>query len=320
MSKCSRIIFSDKAYNSIAVETYDKMNTETGGILLGFIEGDTWYVIENIPPGPKSVFRPAFFEYDTEFVNYLANVIEKLYQKPPILLGLWHRHPGSFDRFSATDDETNTTYASLNKDGAISGLVNVDPNFRLTMYHVLLPLDYTTVKYEVGDQHIPQEYLALKTLEDIRERTKIRPENHNNYLVTTAHKFGQTVHHLGQAVHNTWRSVQTSINPPSPDLSASKEEEILLDMLDTEYSYLERQKRYNCIIVSRPNSITVAMTPITYNYGQFKKLEFVFYLDKNTQEKKVSINQEEFLYAPEIIQVYIEDILGKVNPRGKYAY
>ncbi len=160
---CQTVVFSDKAYNAIIDETFRKDPIETGGILLGHIlNNGIWVVMEMIPPGIDSVHQYAYFEYDEQFVNYLAESVASKYDKKLELLGLWHRHPGSMDVFSGTDDGTNATFASLNPSGAISGLVNVDPNFRLTMRHVAAPLQYDIVDIEVGDDLIPEEYFKLK--------------------------------------------------------------------------------------------------------------------------------------------------------------
>lgn len=163
MSNCKCVVFSDRAYNDIVVETKKKNPLETGGILLGHIlDNGIWVVMEVLPPGPKSIFEYAYFEYDEQFVNYLAQSKATEYEQELNLLGLWHRHPGSMDTFSGTDDGTNRIFAGLNPQGAISGLVNIDPKFRLTMYHVSNPLQYNRVAVEVGDDLIPEEYFKLK--------------------------------------------------------------------------------------------------------------------------------------------------------------
>lgn len=160
---CTTVIFSDKAYNAIIDETFRKDPIETGGILLGHVlDNGLWVVMEVIPPGIDSVHQYAYFEYDKEFVNYLAESVATKYEHKLELLGLWHRHPGSMDTFSGTDDGTNSVFASLRPCGAISGLVNVDPNFRLTMRHVSYPLHYEIVEVEVGDDLIPEDYFKLR--------------------------------------------------------------------------------------------------------------------------------------------------------------
>jgi len=162
-NNCQTIVFSDKAYNAIVNESFRKDPFETGGILLGHIlDNGIWIVMEVLPPGWNSIFQFAYFEYDERFVNYLAQSVASEYKNELSLLGLWHRHPGSMDTFSGTDDETNSVFAELNPKGAISGLVNVDPNFRLTMYHVSYPLQYDEVEIAVGDDLIPEEYFLWK--------------------------------------------------------------------------------------------------------------------------------------------------------------
>ncbi|MCF8228710.1 MAG: Mov34/MPN/PAD-1 family protein [Bacteroidales bacterium] len=159
---CKKVLITTDAFNTIITESMHKHPVETGGILLGQIENGTWYVIESIEPGPESVFKQHYFEYDHAFVNYLANARARRYRKKLKLLGLWHRHPGSFDKFSATDDETNLEFARKSKHGAISGLVNIDPELRFTLYHVNDKLVYTKTAFEVSDEVIPQAFLQKK--------------------------------------------------------------------------------------------------------------------------------------------------------------
>lgn len=168
-NKCNAVVFSNKAYNAIIRETFEKEPIETGGILLGYIVDDTWVVMEVLPPGKHSVFQMAYFEYDDDFVNYLAHSVANQYERPLSLLGLWHRHPGSMDSFSNTDDGTNRTFAAQSPNGVISGLVNVDPRLRITMYYLDKESDngfgrppYERVDVEVGDDIIPKDFFRLR--------------------------------------------------------------------------------------------------------------------------------------------------------------
>ena len=146
------VIFSARAYVSLLSEVLSRIETETGGVFLGYYQDGVWQVVESIDPGPLSRFEVAYFEYDQDYINHLINKVSRIYEKQLDLIGLWHRHPGSFDQFSATDDGTNTSYAQLSECGAISALVNIDPDFRLTIYHVASePLRYREVRYCVLD-------------------------------------------------------------------------------------------------------------------------------------------------------------------------
>lgn len=165
---CNAVVFSNKAYNAIIRETFEKHPVETGGILLGHIVDGIWVVMEVLPPGIHSIFQTAYFEYDEQFVNYLAQSVANQYKQPLSLLGLWHRHPGSMDVFSGTDDQTNSTFARQLAKGVISGLVNVDPKFRFTMYYLdkdkiggFRP-EYEKIDVEIGDDIIPQSFFELR--------------------------------------------------------------------------------------------------------------------------------------------------------------
>lgn len=175
-----KVVFSNRAYTALLSETYEKITTETGGVFLGYYEDETWYIVEAIDPGPASIFEVAYFEYDKKYVTHLINKIARMYKKNLSLIGLWHRHPGSFDIFSNTDDGTNYSYAQLAPQGAISALVNIDPRFRLTVYHVPKNLKYKKIPYEVGDQHFPKGVLDLLTSEELHN--KINQNENADYI------------------------------------------------------------------------------------------------------------------------------------------
>lgn len=170
--KCETIIFSDKAYNAIIRESFSKHPLETGGKLLGYIsaDGKIWFVMEALSAGINATHQVAHFQYDKEFIDYLSTSIANQYQASLQDLGLWHRHPGSMDTFSSTDDITNVEHASRNPYGIISGLVNIDPKFRLTLYYLNQKRIDTSqrVLYSkitdilVGDAYIPKEFFALR--------------------------------------------------------------------------------------------------------------------------------------------------------------
>lgn len=165
----AEVIVSERAHAAIVAETFEQHPNETGGILLGHCIGGIWHVIEAIDPGPAARFTPVTFEYDTAYVNHLARKTAARYQHPLALIGLWHRHPGSFDRFSPEDDVTNRRYAEQSADGAISCLVNLDPHFRITAYHVPADLRYRRLRLHCGDGPIPHG------LQQLRQRRCLHP-------------------------------------------------------------------------------------------------------------------------------------------------
>jgi len=174
MRSDSAVILSLQAYLGIVAETYERVGTETGGMLLGHYRSGKWYVIEVLDPGPKSTFSPSFFEYDESYATHLSNKTARFYKQGLQLIGLWHRHPGSYSQFSSTDDGTNAKFAELRAEGAISMLVNLDPHFRLTAFRVTLPLEYQRVDYAIGNELFPPELLAKKGLDEfLPARTRL---------------------------------------------------------------------------------------------------------------------------------------------------
>lgn len=154
-----KVILSQRAYLSMLAEVYERVKTETGGIFLGHRDGDTWYVLESVEPGPKSIFTPTYFEYDDAYVTYRANKIRRLYKCSIELLGLWHRHPSLMKVFSSTDDVTNKKYSDL-LSGAISGIVTLGNGFEITMYYVPSNIQYEKIECVVDDEQIPKNYIA----------------------------------------------------------------------------------------------------------------------------------------------------------------
>lgn len=165
-----KVFFSKRAYLTILIETMEKIKTETGGLFLGKFENDICYIVETIDPGPNSLFKEDLFKYDRKYTEHLINKIRRLYVEDLELVGLWHRHPGSFDRFSKIDDITNTKFSKMRREGAISALVNIDPNFRLNVFHVSDGCNYEKVDFEVENSEILDKYCMNKNAEDIDNR------------------------------------------------------------------------------------------------------------------------------------------------------
>jgi len=227
------VIFSNRAYASIVAETDEQHPNETGGILLGHHTDGVWHVIEAIDPGPGSRFSPVTFEYDTAYVNHLARKVAGLYERPLRLIGLWHRHPGSCDRFSHDDDITNRRYALQAEEGAISCLVNLDPHFRITAYHVPHDLQYRRLSHQLDDRTIPAEQLEL------RRPSCLRPDR------LEARRQQQVLQHLLAS-----SSRPHLAGPLSPALAALAE--LLLEEL-------EQQQRFAYGLQVRGPSVEVAL-------------------------------------------------------------
>ncbi len=173
--RCKKIVLSDRAYIQIFNESQSRIQTETGGLLLGHFDNGIWYVIEASDPGINAKFYNAYHEGDDVYENHVCGVISRTYKHPLVFLGMWHRHPGSLDSFSGTDDGTNYKYAGSAGNGCISAIINYDPAFRITFYYAeqgdYQRVYYTKVDVEVGDDKIPnKEMLKVASVEDVLRR------------------------------------------------------------------------------------------------------------------------------------------------------
>jgi len=234
--KPQRVIFSNRAFTALLAETKEKLATETGGIFLGTMDDDVWYVIESIDPGPRSIFQAAYFEYDGDYVRHLANKVNRLYGDKLDVIGLWHRHPGSMDVFSHTDHGTIRLFAEQNNGVTISALVNIDPTFRLTMYVATWSgtLQCERIEYEVNDGLIPSEVASvLRYGEIVNNINGTRSGGGINRRIS-ANEF---IHLL-----SAYLKKQDSFElPDTAEHSVSeKEHELLIDqLLDNEYAFCE---------------------------------------------------------------------------------
>jgi integrative and conjugative element protein (TIGR02256 family) len=171
---CAYVVLSDRAFKSILAETLTHGDSETGGILLGhFVEG-IWYIIEVVDPGIASINHSAFFQYDESYVNHQIKKISRIYNYPLTILGMWHRHPGSLDRFSGTDLSSIQVHVRRARVGILSMLVNVDPDLRMTFYYCNKNYTLMKVPHDRGDDLIIRELIELADNEKIQQNVGVR--------------------------------------------------------------------------------------------------------------------------------------------------
>lgn len=292
MRQHPRVVISSPAYLSMLAETYSFVRSETGGIFLGRVIDSTWYILEVIDPGYDSTTRrQAYFEYDDKYVTHLANVRSRLYRDRLELMGLWHRHPGSFDSFSRTDDETNVRYATLNPKGSISAIVNLDPDFRTTFYLVTLPLKYTRIsEVYIGDSHIPANLKELRKAED--------------FIVDKTHIY-EEVHNPKSSGFWSWmREAFSGGQQPQKPREAKLEEAVMMEMLDLELDdYLEQQSDYSYELHMGERALEVRMKYLGDMQYYPSQLTCLFYLQDG--RKECSINGQRFAYSPGFIKRFI---------------
>lgn len=156
-SRCSAVVLSDRAVSVIVSHTLAYDPEETGGILLGWQKEGVCYVVEATDAGPNAFHSPHHMEMNEEYQNHVYPMLHGAYRHGVDLLGLWHRHPDSYDRFSPTDLATNAAYARSIGGTAVSMLVNLDPDLRLSCFFCQLNetggLDICRVPVLVGSHH-----------------------------------------------------------------------------------------------------------------------------------------------------------------------
>lgn len=170
--KCKQILLSDKAFAKIVSETLSYGENETGGVLIGYISNGIWYVTDVIDAGLKqdTTHTVTYFVYDENYVNHRIQREGMIYKYQPTCLGFFHRHPNSFDRFSAPDERTMKEHCRTSKHGIISMLVNIDPHMRFTFYYASKKNELFRVSYKVGEKNIPKEFFEVATYDLIAER------------------------------------------------------------------------------------------------------------------------------------------------------
>lgn len=296
-----KIVFTDRAYISILAETAEKIQTETGGIFLGYRCGEVWYVMESIDPGPKSIFEVAYFEYDYKYVNHLSNKVARLYKKPLEMLGLWHRHPGSFDQFSGTDDGTNKKFSSLNKAGAISALVNIDPEFRLTVFHVGLPLHYTRVSYAVGDSLLPEEIKGYCNTQRLLDYLSAKESTiwGNSKQRQPRYKYSEIIDNI----INNLSSIDVTQYVKDEQIPVLTDEDIsfLLSQIEEDIEFFG-----DCYLTSQ---MSLQNKHIRVTAKDEIRLTFDFCITPDDHRCMFSYRGKYFLYTPKLFKVIISDVI-----------
>jgi integrative and conjugative element protein (TIGR02256 family) len=357
------VYLSDNAYRDIVLETDQHRTVETGGILLGTVADHVWYVNEVLDPGPRTRRTTAYFEYNHTYTTHLANKVARRYTTQLKLIGLWHRHPGSLDTFSSTDDETHQEYLRLMQGSFISMLVNIDPDFRMTFYRVdaggRTPR-YARVNFQIGDRRFPPALLHRHDASEIAltlnrrvPREPLPPAHRppetmpmpaaqapisavDEVMARDYQQQAPPVRHpqpqpLPQAdpknpgvVRQVWNALTGGIAPrvvseapqyaayqgeeqeqAQPRRKASAEQRSLLDMMESEFDFLDANNNYFQYHVSPQEpgfrlEVSLVRSQGRLPYPAF--VEFLFYYRGDVPV--VAIEGNERPYKPGIVQAF----------------
>lgn len=80
-----------------------KSGIETGGVLAGYFENNTYHITHSSGPGPKAIERRDKFEKDVTFCQDFIDTLYRQYGDKAIYIGEWHSHPNSNNRPSNVD-------------------------------------------------------------------------------------------------------------------------------------------------------------------------------------------------------------------------
>ena len=152
---------SSKAYDSLMMECDRFIDTklETGGVFLGIIYNDNYYIIENIPPGENSRHGHNSFEYDAYYVSKVSTNIANKYISKLDVLGLWHTHWDGLPIFSASDMSLNNKYTEIYERNIISAIITGDRNIELYVYEVEYDRNISLLNLNIGNEYIPKQYM-----------------------------------------------------------------------------------------------------------------------------------------------------------------
>jgi integrative and conjugative element protein (TIGR02256 family) len=101
-----RCWFDRAAFKSLLLEARRSHLRETGGALLGWVEGDDWVVREVLGPGPNAKHGVSSFEPDAAWQVREGHRIYDETGWTVRYLGEWHTHPRGSTRPSAQDLKT----------------------------------------------------------------------------------------------------------------------------------------------------------------------------------------------------------------------
>lgn len=200
---CTRVVLSPLAWALMISQSYLNNPNETGGALLGYRDGTTVHVTVALPPGPRSQASPVMLKYNEEFQNYVFGVITELMGQKAGLLGLWHRHPGSLDRFSGVDAVAHEQFGKVLNGEVISLLLNLDGpegaprvtgyfvDTKEMVYHLIpVTVEETAEELLIPAEEIIRKYTARPAQPKQQEGEKEHHEKDNDHHPDAAQQTG----------------------------------------------------------------------------------------------------------------------------------
>lgn len=139
------VFFYENVIREIMKEMEENIQTETGGVFLGYRNLRQYEVVEMITPGPNALRRKDCFEFDFEYINGACNKYVSEENPKADLLGIWHKHIGRNILLSREDILVSRDIVRENKKDIISGIMITYPKYQLMLYYI----DYIGVKGKI---------------------------------------------------------------------------------------------------------------------------------------------------------------------------
>ena len=97
--KRARVLLSTSAWKTILLDAYRRQGIEACGALLGSIDEDGNWHVEEARPMQNSAASPVYFEFEP------AELLTVDLEQPGRMIGVYHSHPSGPDRASSIDRE-----------------------------------------------------------------------------------------------------------------------------------------------------------------------------------------------------------------------
>lgn len=223
------VYFTNRAYLELVMEVSRYPGIETGGVFIGRRLGNDFYVFESVDAGKDAVRTRDYLKQDFAYVGHLGDVYQDLYEDAYVI-GSWHRHPGGYDVFSPADWISNADYAKR-CNGAICGLVNINPDFRLQLFYVSHPDGEPTLcNPAVIDDSVFEGIMVVKdyrhVIASINQREQLIPlsfyDNHSEESTSIRHSVQKKTGSFAKKMVDFFSPKRTVQNSSDIDASPSR--------------------------------------------------------------------------------------------------
>ena len=173
------VYITHNTYRGMLLEAGRHPGNESFIQMPGLRIGNNFYFNMVADSGIKAKYSPTMVEKDHQYSDHLATRISEYqdFTKGEMTLAQFHRHLrylGSYDNFSPGDFPANISLARQ-YGGAISGLMLIDPEFRLRCWYIDENGNETEADIEINDKAVrdAMPLIDVKRLKETVERNEV---------------------------------------------------------------------------------------------------------------------------------------------------